>query len=252
LTPQTATLPILKSATIQISAEEGAKVTLNLLSDGSPTSQVFKIRPLTAEALTDGTHSDVLNPSLYDATRVAANYDFRVCLSGYTYFVQDVKIQVEVDTETHYVLAGNDGSTSDGSPIPSPNPYNFGTQYPLISASSIKISGGGKALVILDDKNNDGEYTWNADPSVSESINVVLDGQSSELTLQSPGKSITSDKPFSLEVYDGINEVWVSLFRLQDASTDLFDMSKSLTTKTDFTITPSEITVDFDFKCYVI
>jgi len=240
-----AVLPILENATITVSGQAG-KVAMTLKSDGDPAnSEVFQVTDHPAEDLTNGVITDVLNPLLHTPTRVANFLDFRVSLAGYVYYVLEASITVAVNVANHVFIAGKDGTTSDGNPIPDPNPYNFGTQYPWLGVSGITITGKGKAAVLLQDLDNDKLYT-----GVGESVNVNL-GTGTELTIQQPGCTTTVDADFAIEVYDCDNDVWVGLFRKYGDTVDLFDLSRSLLTRANFNVTTDLLTVDFEFKCYV-
>jgi len=239
-----ATLPILQSARVQI-GEQGGSVNMTLLSDGNPeNSGVFEITDHPAEDLTNGVITDVLNPLLHTPTRVANFIDFRVSLAGYVYYVMNANISVNVQTQQKVFIAGKDGTTND--PVPDPNPFNFGTQFPWLGVSGITITGGGTAAALLVDNDNDKNFS---DPG--EAVNVRLDVDGTELTLQQPGDTITVNDDFAFEVYDADNDQWVGLFRKFGESEDLFDLSRSLLTKANFKITPDLLTVDFEFKCYV-
>lgn len=240
-----AVLPILEKATITVNDKSGG-IKLSLKSDGDPShSSVFQVTDHPAEDLTNGTISDVLNPLLHTPTRVANFLDFRVSLAGYIYYVLEARIEVSVKVVTQVFIAGKDGTTGDGNPIPNPNPNNFGTQYPWLGVSGITITGGGKAAVLLRDLDNDKLYQ-----SSGEAVNVNL-GNGTELTIQQPGCTTTVNADFAIEVYDCDNNVWVGLFRKHGASQDLFNLSRSLLTRANFTVSTDLLTVDFDFKCYV-
>jgi len=240
-----AVLPILEKATITVNDKSGG-IRLVLQSDGDPQhSSVFQVTDHPAEDLTNGVITDVLNPLLHTPTRVANFLDFRVSLAGYIYYILEARIEVSVKVTKQVFIAGKDGTTSDGNPIPDPNPYNFGTQYPWLGVSGITITGGGKAAVLLKDLDADKLYQ-----SAGEAVNVNL-GDGTELTIQQPGCTTTVNDVFAIEVYDCDNDVWVGLFRKSGASEDLFDLSKSLLTRANFVISPDLLTVDFEFKCYV-
>jgi hypothetical protein len=240
-----ATLPIIESARINVSERESS-VSLTLISDGDPAnSNVFQVTDHSSEDLTNGVDSDVLNPLINTPTRSATFYDFRMSLAGYTYFLISANISINVKVTKQVFIAGKDGTTSDGNPIPDPNPYNFGTQYPWLGVSGITITGGGKAAVLLVDNNGDKLYQ-----DAGEAINVNL-GDGTELTIQQPGCTSTVDADFAIEVYNCDTETWVGLFRKNGETEDLFDLSESLVTKANFQVTPDLLTVDFEFKCYV-
>jgi len=240
-----AVLPILETANITVSEKSGG-IRLTLKSDGDPAhSSVFQVTDHAAEDLTNGVITDVLNPLLHTPTRTANFLDFRVSLAGYVYYVLEARIAVNVKVVTQVFIAGKDGTTSDGNPIPDPNPYNFGTQYPWLGVSGITITGGGKAAALLRDLDSDKLYQ-----TAGEAINVNL-GDGTELTIQQPGCTTTVNADFAIEVYDCDNNVWTGLFRKYGDTVDLFNLSRSLLTKANFTVSPDLLTVDFEFKCYV-
>jgi hypothetical protein len=261
-----AILPILESAEITIS-EEAGMVELKLKSDGNPANtSTFSVTEHGAHDLADSSgHSDVLNPlsMTFKPTRTAKFYDFRVALAGYIYFVKSARISVEVEIEEFYFIGAADGSTSDGTPIPSSdstagggisplpaagiftgNPYNIGTQFPWLGVSGIKINGGGTAAVLLQDTNAD--YNFSAS---GEAVNVSFTG--TELTLQQPGDTVTVSQSFALDVYDAVSGTWIGLFNVPGTSTPLVDLSKAIIDKADFKVEAGLMTVDFGFKCYV-
>ena len=245
-----ASLPLLETATVTVS-EKGANVALKLKSDGSPAAEAFVITDHDSSALTDGTTSDVLNPSLHTPTRVANFIDFRVNLGGFMYYVMEGVITVKASIEKHYFVAGADGSTNNTTPIPDPNPYNFGTQYPFLAVASLEISGNGTAAVLLSDPSGT-DYTFT---SGGDSINYNPSG--TMLTLQQPGYTNVADGTFTFEVYNdpngnGSGATWVSLFRRSGAGSDLFDLSKSVVSRSDLDVGIGIIKTKFDFHCYVI
>ena len=82
LSPTTATLPLLTSATFTIGAEQSS-VSLNLESDGDPNNlTAFEI--LNSEV-------EELNPAL-GPTRLAKFYDFRVQIGSRKYFMRNANI----------------------------------------------------------------------------------------------------------------------------------------------------------------
>lgn len=242
-----ATLPILESAEITVSEESGM-VELKLKSDGNPANlAVFSVTDHSASSLNDGNgHNDLLNPTTYP-TRTAKFYDFRVALAGYIYFVKSARIQVEVEVEEFFFIAGKDGTTADGLPVPSNNSYNFGTQFPWMGVAGIKIMGSGTAAALLSNSSGT-DYNFSAYGS-GDAVNVSFTG--TELTLQQPGQTIIVNSNFAMDVYDAHTAKWVGLFTNPTTGNPLFDLSAALISKADFKVEAGLMTVDFTFNCYV-
>lgn len=257
LQPENASLPLLTSAKISVS-EQGAEIGINLLTDGNPDSApVFDVQ---GNAPGTGTPSDRLDPLLSPApTRVARFFDFRVNLAGYTYFVQEASISVDVDTQKLYFIAGKpSGSVPGDPPVPDPNPNNWGTQFPTIGVTGVRVSGTGKACVLLEDLTGDYDFDDYGQPDVytpgGESLNVSLGGGTTELTLQTPGATVTVASDFALEIYNPYSALgtvgWQSIFD-DGTGTSVVDLSRSVVTRANFHVSPQVLTVDFDFICYV-
>jgi hypothetical protein len=84
-----------------------------------------------------------------------------------------------------------------------------------------------------------------------------------EVTLQCPGYTNTTSQSVIFEIYKanvacsdasypgGSGGSWVNLFADPSSGTPLFNFTKSIINKTDFSIDPDMITVDFDFVVYI-
>lgn len=263
INPSTTVLPLLEKATLTVSGEAGGKVSLELISDGAPISgtPTFEVRNEDSSVLTGtknhATFSDVLNPdpsvNPLGPTREAKFYDFRVSLAGFQLYVLSANISVEVTVDKKYFLAGNlSPSNTDGSdpPVPVSNTNNFGTQFPYLGITGLKVSGRGEAAVLL----NHNERAGYGD-------NVNLDGHS--ITTQTPGSVTTVNQPFSLEVYDttgtynsstntfsSTGGTWVNLFN-DDNGVPLFDLSQAVVKSTNLEVSTGLIKSSFEFVCYV-
>lgn len=268
-----ATLPLLEQATITINADSGANISFVLQSDGNPanTTDAFAVTDHPAEQLTDGNLSDLLNPSVYNATRVATFYDFRVSLGTFIYFIMEAKIEVKTKIEKKYFIPGVEytdaplytEATTDDTPFPDGAEGEpdlnvaWGTMYPWIAVSGLEISGTGKAAVLLNDQS--GNYYFSG---AGESYNY---DSTSQLTIQQPGWTNTANVPFQIQVWQGVDpstgEVWsagpyddphwVSLFADSEGNA-LFDLSESIVTQTAVDINPGIMTSEFNFYCYII
>ncbi len=213
-------LPLIKSAKIAISSEGGASVDVEMLSDGLPQQQPFKVtnRPVDTFAV-NGVNIPLDPTAAGGPTRIAKFYDFRAKIGRFVYYIMEANISIEVGTDMKYFIAGKDSDTwaaneqykasAMRSPYLNPlksngtnNPYNFNTQFPFIGVTGITVKGSGKAAVELTQLNNtDSAYDFNdystADASW-ESINVDLttdggpDGNQYELTWQLPGEVRTA------------------------------------------------------------
>jgi len=232
LNPTTAVLPLLTNATVSVS-EQGANVQMTLKTDGDPAdlnSDVFQVL---------STPVAELDPIAYTPTRKARFYDFRVNIGSRKYFVMEASITVTGETTDAYFLIP-DGAAYDQVTYTTVGGVSFkaGTQFPFLGITGIKISGKGKAAVLLADLNNDGDYY-----DTDEAININLATGANEITLQRPGVSVSEDANFVLQIYDGVS-TWYDLF-------PLLDLSKSVVSSSNFNVTSGLLTVDFDFYCWV-
>lgn len=231
LNPTTAVLPLLENATISVS-EQGANVNMSLKTDGDPSdlnSNVFQVL---------STPVAELDPIAYTPTRKARFYDFRVNIGNKKYFVMEASIKVTGETTDAYFLIPN-GAAFDQETYTTVGDVSFkaGTQFPFIGITGIKISGSGKAAVLLADLNSDGDFY-----DTDESINVNLATGANDMTLQRPGVSVSEDADFVLQIYDGTN--WNDLF-------PSVDLSRSVVHSSNFAVSSGLLTVNFDFTCWV-
>ena len=237
LDDQTTVLPLIKSANITISNEGGATVDVEMLSDGLPSAQPFRVtnRPVDTYAV-NGINLPLDPTAAGGPTRVAKFYDFRAKIGKFVYYIMQASIKITVNTEMKYFIAGKDTSTwaanqqykaaAMRSPYLNPlksteanNPYNFNTQFPFIGVTGITVSGSGKAAVELNQTNNtDLDYDFNDYSTANaawEAINVDLtpdggpDGNQYELTWQRPGEVRTAaDQAGSVDDAGFLLEIW--------------------------------------------
>jgi hypothetical protein len=213
-------LPLIKSAKISISSEGGAEVDVEMISDGLPQSEPFKVtnRPVDTFAV-NGVNLPLDPTAAGGPTRIAKFYDFRAKIGKFVYYIMSANISIDVNVEMKYFIAGKDSDTwaaneqykasAMRSPSLNPlksnntnNPYNFNTQFPFIGVAGIKVSGGGTAAVELSQLNNtDNSYDFNDYSTTNaswETINVDLTsdggptGTEYELTWQLPGEVRTA------------------------------------------------------------
>lgn len=261
LRPRDAVLPLITSASLQVN-EGGANINLTLISDGDPTQPpVFEVLDDVPSGTSYGNDvpSVLLDPTLNDPfpTRVARFYDFRVNLAGFYMFVRDANIQVNVQTVQNYFMQGRPAGSSSGDPAQDLS-RNWGTQFPYIGVSGITISGSGTAAVLLDDLNSDydfadGDYPYPWQEG-DESLNVNTgtgSGADSEITLQTPGQTVTVPSDFALEMYNHTASQWESLFYDSATSTNVVDLSRSVVRSVTFNVTTGLLEVNFEFFCYV-
>jgi hypothetical protein len=243
-------MPILSSAKFSIT-QQGATVNLTLMSDGNPfNTTVFEIR---------SDEVPELDPITYGPTRLGRFYDFRVQIGTRTYFIISADISVEVGTEKEYFfMPGNwedargygpagSGVTFDTTYSSIGNSYYPGTQFPWIGVNSIKISGGGKAAVLLQNLNpgSDNDYL-----DAGESLNLSLQPGTTDMTLQRPGIAVSENTPFRLELWSPEYKAaggsgWTSLLPSS------IDTRVSLVNTSNFTLGTGLLTVDFNFLCWV-
>lgn len=243
-------LPLLSSAKFNIS-QEGATVSLTLLSDGNPyNTTVFDIR---------SDEVPELDPITYGPTRLGRFYDFRVQIGTRTYFIISANISVEVGTEKQYFFmpggwedargygpAGS-GVTFDASYSSIGNSYYPGTQFPWIGVNSIKISGGGQAAVLLQNLNSGSDNDF---LDAGEATNLSLEPGTTDMTLQRPGIAVSENTPFRLELWSPEYKAaggsgWTSLLPSS------IDTRVSLVNTSNFKLSTGLLTVDFSFLCWV-
>jgi hypothetical protein len=127
-----------------------------------------------------------------------------------------------------------------------------GYQFPFLGISGIKISGNGKAAVVLKDvpgtRSYGDYYFFDYDTeggTFDESLNLGLGKGQSDLTFQRPGVAVYEAQTFLLQIYDPGEAGWVSLLP------DTIDLSKTVVNSSNFSVTTGVLTVDFDFFCWV-
>lgn len=230
LNPDTAVLPLLTSANLTVN-ESGGTVSMTLVTDGDPDLNVNAFQ-LSSTPIAE------LDPIANTPTRQARFYDFRVQIGARLYYIMEASISISSDATPAYFLIPN-GAAFDQTTTTTVNGITFkaGTQFPFLGITGIKISGKGKAAVVLTDSNADGDYL-----DANESVNIDLSTGANELTLQRPGVSVAEPANFVLEIYDGSD--WSSL--LPDV-----DLSKSVVHSSNFNVSSGLLTVDFDFTCWV-
>ncbi len=223
----TTQLPLITGATITVSSEGGASVSVEMLSDGVPSAEPFRVtnRPVDTYAV-NGVNLPLDPSAAGGPTRVAKFYDFRAKIGKFVYYIMEATVKINVRTEKKYFIAGKDSSTWTSSqqykaaamrtPYANPlkstttftggvpggnNPYNFNTQFPFIGVAGITVEGSGKAAVELTQAGEDSNYDFNDYYSAGskwEAVNVDLstdggaDGNNYELTWQRPGEVRTA------------------------------------------------------------
>ena len=231
LNPTTAQLPLLTDATFSVNAQ-GGNTSITLKTDGDPSdtnSNVFQVV---------NTPIDELDPIVFEPTRKAVFYDFRVQIGSKKYFVMEASIKVTGESQDLYFLIPNGAAYDQVTPTTvSGISFKAGTQFPFIGISGIKISGSGKAAVFLKDLNADGDYY-----DTDEHINVDLYSGADDMTLQRPGVSVYEPADFVLEIYNGTT--WENLM-------PAVDLSRSVVHSSNFNVNSGLLTVDFDFTCWV-
>lgn len=283
-------LPLIESASVKIQSEGGASVSVKMLSDGLPSQEPFRVTNRPVDTFGVGGVDTPLDPtSAAGPTRVARFYDFRAKIGKFVYFIMEANIDIKVNTEKKYFIAGKDSAswltnqqykasamrTPYRNPLKSTtgnNPYNFNTQFPFIGVSGIEVSGGGKAAVELTQASEDSNYDFNDYLSTEarwEALNVDLsqdggpDGNNYELTWQLPGEVRTAadqsgvdDAGFLIEIWtpDSGNPqtgTWKSLFYDATLGQDILDLSQSVVNSSNFQISTGVMTSDFKFTCWV-
>lgn len=278
LNPQTATLPILTSAAFSI-GKDSSSVSLSLESDGDPNNtSAFEISSSSIEAL---------NP-LGTPTRLAKFYDIRVQIGSRKYFVMSANITVAASNDklyffipgdwndyrgwgtlggaTGYDVATGVGSTNltltnaDGSPRSGTGiTFQPGTQFPFIGISGLKVSGSGKAAVLLENLSDSGGTGTSTFLDSNEAINLSLQAGTTDMTLQDPGVVRYENADFRVEIYDPIWHAaqvsggltpsagfgWTSLL-----SPDI-DTTRAVVHTSNFSLTPGLMTVDFSFQTWI-
>ena len=159
----------------------------------------------------------------------------------------EASVTVEANTEEAYFLIPG-GTSIDGSGNLTPATSNvggvtwkLGKQFPFLGINGIKISGKGKAAVVLVDGNSDGDFVDVADSTT----NIDLTSGSTDITFQKPGLVVSADANFQLEIADPANSDWIPLLP------DTIDLTRSVVTTENFRVETGLLTVDFDFYCWV-
>lgn len=261
LSPSTAKLPLLSSATFNIGADSSS-VELNLESDGDPNNvDAFEIR---------SDEVPELNPDL-GPTRLAKFYDFRVQIGQRKYFIISATLSVNANIDKQFFFIPGDWNdfrgwgdpTKVGDPITDSGigstnititrsggsgiTFQPGTQFGFLGVSSLQISGNGQAAVLMEDLNTDGDFT-----DTDESINLSLKPGTTDITLQDPGISRYENTTFRIEIFD---PKWRDAYPAGLGWTSFLspklDISKSIVNTSNFSLTPGLLTVSFDFKCWV-
>jgi hypothetical protein len=254
LDPNNASLPVLESATYKVSPE-GASVTINLKSDGDPGSNTDTTpRPFEVS----GREIEELKPnSAGGPSRVARFYDFRVQIGNRKYFIMEATLNVNASVTEAYFLVPNDPAITDAvtqARITQTIGGNIaaGYQFPFLGISGIKISGQGKAAVVLKDvpgTANYGDYYFfdydTEGGTFDESLNLGLGRGQSDITFQRPGVAVYEAQTFRLEIYDPIGAEWTNLLPAS------IDLSKTVVNSSNFSVSTGVLTVDFDFFCWV-
>lgn len=291
LREDTTVLPLITTATINISSDAGASVVVKLLSDGRPSTQSFKVtnRPIDNIAV-DGVTAP-LDPTVSTPSRVARFYDFRARIGKFVYYIISASITIEVSTDKKYFIAGipdEDAWTSttmyyademnlggnDGNPLESTdtnNFYNFNTQFPFIGVTGIKVSGRGQAAVELNQATEDQNYDFDdyfTSSAKWEAVNVDLttdggpSGTQYDLTWQKPGQVQTSAEQsgdptassFKLQIWnpDANSGNGQWVDLLADSNNvPVLDLSNSVVNTSNFNVTTGVLTADFSFTNWV-
>jgi hypothetical protein len=269
-------IPLITSARVSITQEQ-ANIQANFLSDGRPSSQAFIVTNFPV----DSVPGSPLDPQVAGPTRVARFYDFRCRIGGIIYYIMEATLEVTVQTDRKYFIAGSEVGWGDTAQYVHPdletthnplksnetnNPYNFGTQFPFIGVTGIRVQGSGKAAVELSDLSAPVDYDFNdyATPQAKwEAINVDLtsdggnNGNHYELTWQQPGEVRTAADQLNDPTAVGFQlQIWNPSSTTAGAWEDLLqgsglNLDYSVVTKSDFQVTTGILTVDFAFINWV-
>ena len=255
INPSTTQLPLLKSGKLSITAD-GASANLNLWGDGNPNvTKVFEVAAYSADQISDSRgNTNVLDPlGALGPTRVARFFDFRLRFGRFTSFILEASIIVEVDIQKNYFIGGYDGSSTSDS-VTQNIEKNWGTQFPTLTASGLRISGSGKAAVQLKDINGDrdfADYGTEGSFDNDESINLAYGVGQSPVTLQTPGVVVydgtNATNGFIIEVYDPTQGggAWVNLISSQ------INLSRAVVKRSNFNVEPGLLTNEFEFQAWV-
>ena len=269
-------IPLITSARVSITQEQ-ANIQANFLSDGRPSSQAFIVTNFPV----DSVPGSPLDPSVAGPTRVARFYDFRCRIGGIIYYIMEATLEVTVQTDRKYFIAGSEVGWGDTAQYVHPdlesthnplksneanNPYNFGTQFPFIGVTGIRVQGSGKAAVELSDLSVPVDYDFNDYSTAQtkwEAINVDLtsdggnNGNHYELTWQQPGEVRTAADQLNDPTAVGFQlQIWNPSSTTAGAWEDLLqgsglNLDYSVVTKSDFQVSTGILTVDFSFINWV-
>ena len=269
-------IPLITSARVSITQEQ-ANIQANFLSDGRPSSQAFIVTNFPV----DSVPGSPLDPQVAGPTRVARFYDFRCRIGGIIYYIMEATLEVTVQTDRKYFIAGSEVGWGDSAQYVHPdletthnplksneanNPYNFGTQFPFIGVTGIRVQGSGKAAVELSDLSVPVDYDFNDYSTTQtqwEAINVDLtsdggnNGNHYELTWQQPGEVRTAADQLNDPTAVGFQlQIWNPSSTTAGAWEDLLqgsglNLDYSVVTKSDFQVTTGILTVDFSFINWV-
>jgi hypothetical protein len=269
-------IPLITSARVSITQEQ-ANIQANFLSDGRPSSQAFIVTNFPV----DSVPGSPLDPSIAGPTRVARFYDFRCRIGGIIYYIMEATLEVTVQTDRKYFIAGSEVGWGDTAQYVHPdlesthnplksneanNPYNFGTQFPFIGVTGIRVQGSGKAAVELSDLSVPVDYDFNDYSTAQtkwEAINVDLtsdggnNGNHYELTWQQPGEVRTAADQLNDPTAVGFQlQIWNPSSTTAGAWEDLLqgsglNLDYSVVTKSDFQVSTGILTVDFSFINWV-
>lgn len=291
LKADTAVLPLITNATINISSESGANVSVKMLSDGRPSTQAFKITNTPIDQIDVDGETAPLDPTVSTPSRVARFYDFRAKIGKFIYYIMSATITINVRTENKYFIAGipdesawpatqlyyaddmNSGGNT-GNPLESTdtnNFYNFNTQFPFIGVVGVTVTGSGTAAVELNQASEDNNYDFDdyfTSGASWEAVNVDLttdggpNGQQYDLTWQLPGQVQTSAEQsgdptassFKLQIWNPeLNGGNGSWTDLLNDSNGnpVLDLSNSVVNSSDFQVTTGVLTANFNFTNWV-
>ena len=270
-------IPLITSASISITQEQ-ANIEARFLSDGRPSSQAFIVTNFPIDTM----QGAPLDPSVAGPTRVARFYDFRCRIGGIIYYIMEARLEITVQTDRKYFIAGaevgwgsgaqygNSTMESSHNPLKSNetnNPYNFGTQFPFIGVTGIRVQGSGRAAVELTDFTTptpDYDFNDYSTPNHRwEAINVDLstdgggDGNHYELTWQQPGEVRTAADQLNDPTAVGFKlEIWNPTTTTSGAWEDLLtgsglNLDYSVVKKSDFQVSTGILTVNFEFINWV-
>ena len=213
-------LPILESATVNISSDSGATVSMKLRSDGSSgINSVFKIEDPSSVP-------PQLNPLVAGPSRTARNYDFIAQFGPYKAFVREASIEVAVELEQTQFLIPYTSDYAISDPL-------MGTQYPYLGVAGIKITGTGSAAAEILSSHDGANDPQNSDLTKSASV-----------TIQTvPDLCRSAEQDIILNIGPIVSP--------EHSLLPGVDISKTVINSTNFKVTNKLITVDFGFTSWV-